>query len=396
MSTLNELKAKHPEPFDSLLGQSITHGVFSFSTNYPNQVGDSFSSDRISDGIQIVVGGWGNDSITIREGDGDIIVFSGPGLDSLYLPDIVAGSDWNIGYWRTDTVSATGIFGIEKAAARGMLFYNEALDQTIATGHGFNNIYLGSGAVIVNEQLSDLQRMQLESLDAYMGFLNVQKLIEEDFLPVGTSDNDIIKLVRFLGGAPQNFLDRNLGEAVVLEEATVYVGTDIDDFLYSEVGGHDIFMGLGLDFVDLRGTTAPNVVNGGNQGDTILGGDGGDVLRGGKGLDSIVGGAGDDTIYSGLGQDTLTGGGGADIFVLRGFDPNFQNALLAPTVTDFQAGLDKIAMQGVSDAEIATALAGQTQVSGGVQFTIAGATVTVQGVSSLAASDIGTAAFFGV
>ncbi|WP_157089369.1 calcium-binding protein [Oceanibaculum pacificum] len=395
MSTLEELKTKHPEPFNSLLGQSITHGVFSFSSNHPVVESDAFSADRIADGVQIVVGGWGRDSITIREGDGDVIAIPGPGLDALYLPDIVEGSDWNIGYWRTDTIVASGIAS-EKPAGQGMLFYNETLDQTIATGHGFNTIYLGSGHRLVNEQLTEIFRIQLESLDAYMGFLNVQELIDQDFLPVGTSDNDVVKLVKFLGGAPQNFLDSDLGEAIVLEEATAYVGTDIEDHVYSEIGGHDIFMGLGKDFADVRGVTATNVVNGGNQGDTILGGDGGDELRGGKGLDSIVGGAGDDTIYSGLGQDTLTGGNGADIFVLRGFDVNFPGAVLAPTVTDFQAGLDKLAIQGVTDAQIAAALAGQTQISGGVQFTIAGATVTVQGVNTLAASDIGTADFFGI
>lgn len=120
MSTLDELKTKHPEPFNSLLGQSITHGVFSFSSNHPIVETDAFSADRIDDGIQIVVGGWGMDSITIREGDGDVIAIPGPGLDALYLPDIVAGSDWSIGYWHTGpkiTLGSSGTFD-----ARGMLF----------------------------------------------------------------------------------------------------------------------------------------------------------------------------------------------------------------------------------------------------------------------------------
>ena len=169
-----------------------------------------------------------------------------------------------------------------------------------------------------------------------------------------------------------------------------------NDTILAGNGNDTIFAGDGFDRIDLRLTTGNNIANGGNQGDTIFGGAGNDELRGGKGLDVIDGGAGDDTIYSGLGADTLTGGSGADVFVLRGHDTRFPNANLQPTVTDFEAGSDRIALQGVTEVEIAAALADQTTVSGGVQFTIAGATITVQGVSSLSTSDVSTAADLGV
>lgn len=173
-------------------------------------------------------------------------------------------------------------------------------------------------------------------------------------------------------------------------------GTDGNDTIYGGEGSDSVFAGLGHDLLDLTGTTAGNILNGGNQGDTILGGAGDDELRGGKGLDSIVGGAGDDTIYSGLGRDTLTGGDGADVFVLRGYDERFPGAVLAPTVTDFTAGTDRVALQGVSEAEIAAALQSQATVEGGVALSIAGATLTIIGVSSLSAGDVGTAEAFGV
>ena len=393
MSTLSELKAKNPDIFAEL-GVHITQGVFSNSTNFPNVTSATINAANGGTGVQVVVGGTGNDTISVRDGNGDVVVFGGPGNDRLNLLDITLGTDWEIGEWRTAGTITDYATGTQKQIG-GLLFYNETTDQTIATGDRIETITLGSGDVI-RGSLTASQIETLQSIDAYLGTLNMDKLIEQEFLPEGTTDAAFAKIIQFFAGAPHLYSDRDLGKSVVLEEASVFTGTDSADVVFSEVGGHDIFMGLGLDFVDLRGTTQSNIVNGGNQGDTILGGDGGDVLRGGKGLDSIVGGAGDDTIYSGLGQDTLTGGGGADVFVLRGFDPVFQNALLAPTITDFQAGIDKIAMQGVSDAEIATALAGQIQVSGGVQFAIAGATVTVQGVSSLTASDVGTAADLGV
>lgn len=165
-------------------------------------------------------------------------------------------------------------------------------------------------------------------------------------------------------------------------------GTDGNDSIYGGEGNDSVFAGFGHDLIDLSGTTAGNILNGGNNADTILGGDGGDELRGGKGLDSIVGGAGNDTIFSGLGQDTLTGGGGADVFVLRGFDARYPGAILKPTVTDFNAGLDQIAIQGVNAAEIDAALAQQETIDGGVQFSIVGATVTVMGVSSLTMDNV--------
>ncbi|MBC7136385.1 calcium-binding protein [Oceanibaculum nanhaiense] len=170
-------------------------------------------------------------------------------------------------------------------------------------------------------------------------------------------------------------------------------GTEGNDSIYGGEGSDSVFAGLGHDLLDLTGTTAANILNGGNNADTILGGAGGDELRGGKGLDSIVGGAGDDTIFSGLGKDTLTGGDGADIFVLRGFDARYPGAVLEPTVTDFETGVDQIAIQGVSEAEIAAALLEQETVDGNVQFTIVGATVTVMGVSSLTTDNVIVADF---
>ncbi|MFO7481770.1 M10 family metallopeptidase C-terminal domain-containing protein [Oceanibaculum nanhaiense] len=183
-----------------------------------------------------------------------------------------------------------------------------------------------------------------------------------------------------------------IAEGVTIENATggsgndTITGNDADNVLTGGAGSDSIIGGNGFDLLDLRGG-GNNIANGGNQGDTILGGAGNDQLRGGKGRDSIDGGAGNDTIYSGLGEDTLTGGTGADVFVLRGFDVNFQGAVLRPTITDFEDGSDKIAMQGVTLDQVGVALVGQETVEGGVQFSITGATITVMGVSTLDTGD---------
>jgi S-layer protein len=189
-----------------------------------------------------------------------------------------------------------------------------------------------------------------------------------DFL-VGTADSDLVN------GGLGNDTIRGLGG---------------NDTLNGAEGNDDLDGGDGNDW--LIGAAGDDTMQGGMNADTLDGGDGNDVLRGGKGFDSIDGGAGNDTIYSGLGQDTLTGGAGADVFVLRGDDPNFPGALKAPTITDFVAGTDTIAIEGATDADITASLAAQTTVDGGVSFSINGATVVVKGtgLTSLTASNVVT------
>ncbi|RKQ68182.1 beta strand repeat-containing protein [Oceanibaculum indicum] len=189
-----------------------------------------------------------------------------------------------------------------------------------------------------------------------------------DFL-VGTADADLVN------GGLGNDTIRGLGGNDTLN------GAEGDDDLDGGDGNDHLIGGAGAD-----------IMQGGMNADTLEGGAGNDILRGGKGFDSLVGGDGDDTLYSGLGQDTMTGGSGADVFVVRGSDPNFPGALKAPTITDFVAGTDRVAVEGATAADITTALAAQTTVDGGVSFSIAGATIVVKGtgLTSLTSANVVT------
>ncbi|KZD12104.1 M10 family metallopeptidase [Oceanibaculum pacificum] len=199
-----------------------------------------------------------------------------------------------------------------------------------------------------------------------------------------------------------NFEEITLAETVrialgvVIENATGGSGNDTitgnaaDNVLFGGGGSDSILGGDGFDYIDVSDGFG-NVVSAGNQGDTIVGSSSGDELRGGKGLDSIEGGGGNDTIYSGLGADTLVGGTGDDTFVVRGFDVNFQNAVLTPTILDFGNGVDRIAIQGVDASQIAGILASQQAGTDGVTLTVDGprdALITVLGVTSLDSSDV--------
>ncbi|WP_198154878.1 autotransporter-associated beta strand repeat-containing protein, partial [Oceanibaculum pacificum] len=171
------------------------------------------------------------------------------------------------------------------------------------------------------------------------------------------------------------------------------VGNSLDNVIIGNQGDNTLTGGDGYDMIDLS-SGGDNRADGNRGGDTILGGAGDDEIRGGKGHDSIEGGAGDDVLYSGFGDDTLSGGEGADLFVLRGFDGNFADAILTATVTDFEQGTDLLAVENASLAELEAAIASQTATEAGVIIQVAGASLTFLGVAALTAADIDQA-FYG-
>ena len=181
------------------------------------------------------------------------------------------------------------------------------------------------------------------------------------------------------GGAGSNIVLGDDGsQSIVLGEG--------NDYLHGGAGNDTIGSGTGND--TLLGGDGDDSVFGGMNADVLYGGDGDDILRGGKGHDSLDGGAGDDILYSGFGDDTLTGGEGADLFVLRGFDANFAGAILKATVTDFEQGIDRFAVENASLAELEAAIAMQNATEDGVTLQVAGATLTFLGISALTAADI--------
>ncbi|MCH2393062.1 DUF4347 domain-containing protein [Oceanibaculum sp.] len=193
-------------------------------------------------------------------------------------------------------------------------------------------------------------------------------------------------------GEDDDYIDGGAGDDTVgsADGNDTLLGGAGNDSVFGGQGDDSLDGGDGYDTLDLTGGGA-NIAQGGLNGDTILGGAGDDQMRGGKGHDSITGGAGDDVIYSGQGNDTLTGGDGADLFVLKGFDPNYGNAVLTPTITDFQQGTDRLAVENATLAELQAAIASQTVTETGVVIQVAGATLTFLGISALTAADIDSA-----
>ncbi|MBO1347167.1 MAG: M10 family metallopeptidase C-terminal domain-containing protein, partial [Hormoscilla sp. GUM202] len=68
------------------------------------------------------------------------------------------------------------------------------------------------------------------------------------------------------------------------------------------------------------------------------------------GKDTLIGGAGDDTLNGGDGLDTLYGNGGADTFILARDMAHYENEAdkKGDTIQDFEDGIDKIHLEGLS------------------------------------------------
>lgn len=148
----------------------------------------------------------------------------------------------------------------------------------------------------------------------------------------GEAGNDIM-----LGG---NGLDQMHGGF----GADVMHGGAGNDVMYGEIGDDELFGETGMD--------------------TLYGGNGIDVLYGGADNDTLVGGTGGDVLDGGVGNDTMWGGYGADVFVFRdGFGRD--------VIRDFDLGLDKIDLSGVttitgwSDLNLTIAASGNVSISDG-------------------------------
>jgi len=113
------------------------------------------------------------------------------------------------------------------------------------------------------------------------------------------------------------------------------IGNDVANILVGDAG-NDALSGGG-----------DNDIMAGAANNDILSGDAGnDTMLGGAGNDALAGGADDDVISGGTGVDVATGGAGADIFAYTLGDG-------ALTMTDFEDGVDDLAIIGASGATFA-------------------------------------------
>jgi len=126
---------------------------------------------------------------------------------------------------------------------------------------------------------------------------------------------------------------------------SVITGTADPDTLIGTNGVNSI-SGLGGND-RINGCAGSDRIDGNADNDGIAGGPGNDVLNGNAGNDLIQGDEGNDQLSGGAGINTLTGGPGRDSFICS---PNSET-----TITDFEAGVDRITGPCILAAEVSTA-----------------------------------------
>jgi VCBS repeat-containing protein len=111
-------------------------------------------------------------------------------------------------------------------------------------------------------------------------------------------------------------------------------------------------------------------IRGTDAGNALTGGKGSDVLDGGNGNDTLSGGNGADVLLGGLGDDLMTGGLGADTFV-------FNAAFGKDTISDFQAGLDRLQFDKGLFTDLADLLESASQIGNDVLIDAGGGNLLV-------------------
>jgi len=277
----------------NLLTNTVSGGTAAGDTisGFENVIGGS-GNDRLTlsntsgsavggAGNDIIVGGTGNDTLT--GGDGADFLSGGAG-DDLFLNNLEDNTGVSVSNLKIDTIrGGDGNDTWRAAVGTNGLSVNDGTDEVLLEG---GNDFAEAGSFNVVDGVA-----YRDTLDGGTG---------QDTISIGALN-------------PAN------NQSIVFNEdgtaSTTGFTTIVRNF-ESAWGnaGNNTFTGNSLanEFLGFAGNDSL-VGNGGN--DTLDGGAGNDTLNGGADNDLIIGGAGSDSIIGGTGNDNLTGGAGADRFV---------------------------------------------------------------------------------
>ena len=301
--------------------------------------GDEAGSDTLI-GIENVIGGAGNDTLT--GDDGANILDGSAGNDRIHG---AGGNDIIIGGAGNDVIDGgTGFDTLDLSGATGAI----SVDFTAGTA---------SGAGIGTDS-----------------FVNIEKLVfgAGDDIVTGGNGNEALD-----GGAGNDTLKGGAGDD------SLWGGAG-NDTLDGGSGDDEVHGGIGNDMI--KAGSGTDLVEAGEGDDVVDAGSGNDILRGGAGNDNLDGGSSDDRVEGGAGNDVLAGGSGLDVFV-------FASGFGKDTITDFRitgSSADMLEFDADIFADFDAAMAAATQVGSDTVFTIdADTSLTLKGIAlaSLAQND---------
>ena len=302
---------------------------------------------------------FGNQSGDMLVGeDGDDVAHGGQDNDSIFGDE---GNDTLMGEFGDDTILGSRGSATDSEGDRDFISGN-AGEDVIKGGEGEDFIVAGKGEdlvyggknndVIYGDQESDVLVGDLgdDTLIGGNGIITDPDVTGDDLL-FGLDGNDVMEGNQgndsIVGGNGDDFGRGGQDDDILWGEAG-------NDRLLGDLGNDTVCGGLGNDTLigsngipgsagdgndKLCGGGGDDVAFGNSGDDTVEGASGNDALYGGQGNDTIKGGSGNDVLLGDLGNDLLTGDAGNDVFVLasgNGID----------TITDFQVGVDLIALSG--------------------------------------------------
>ncbi|HTI80649.1 MAG TPA: calcium-binding protein, partial [Acetobacteraceae bacterium] len=239
-----------------------------------------------------------------------------------------------------NVTQSNGVVTVTGLASTETITGFEASDRLVINGLGGDDVINASGfgtAMLLTENGGD-------GNDVLLGGAG------NDTLSGGAGDDVLI------GGAGQDVLDGGTGNNILIQDG----GAPLAAFapgaaaptpqLLEGTGGNDqVKATLSGGKVHISGLAAPANLDAGTPGLVVLNGLAGDDVIDASGVTAstmrfiLNGGDGNDVLHGGSGDDVLNGGVGADRFVFSGSNGT-------DTITDFQAGVDKIDISGYGAA----------------------------------------------
>jgi Ca2+-binding RTX toxin-like protein len=253
--------------------------------------------DRIPDKIATIIGGAGDDTITIAPGSVlPHTVLGGHGADTF---------TGGLGADVFDGGSGADICHGDKAT---MSYASRALPVVVTIGAGSDDGYAmganGASGAAANSGTTSDKRVSINSITGASN--TADRLITITGFTTGTN-NGTYPVIS--SSASSVLIDTSTNPAF---DETSLAGTLTWSFIAEgdDVDCAKVTGGLGANII--TGDARANVIRGGGANDTLRGGDGPDQLYGGAGNDTLEGGDGDDMLYGDDGVDGLYGGAGND------------------------------------------------------------------------------------
>jgi Ca2+-binding RTX toxin-like protein len=247
----------------------------------------------------------------------------------------LAGNDSITGLGGNDTlIGGTGNDTLEGGSGNDTYEVDVAADVIIETadnGTDLVRVNLASGTYLLGDHLENAIVISAASAGITgNGLTNLLTGNAGANTLTGAGGNDTLDGGaggdRLVGGAGDDRYIVNMSSDVIVEAASE--GLDSVDVGFTAAGTYVLS-------ANVENATVVNALN-----VNLTGNADNNLLTGGDGANLLSGLGGNDTLVGGLGKDTLTGGAGSDRFVFS-TAPSLANV---DTITDFQSGVDVIAL----------------------------------------------------